>query len=66
MWDEQVLAPLYQRTGYPVPAQVSGYIQGVDGMKRLDLARNHRTIVRGWIVASARSRSRERRWHRSP
>ncbi len=28
--DEQVLAPLDERTWYPVPAQVSGYIQGVD------------------------------------
>jgi uncharacterized membrane protein len=44
--DEQVLAPLDERTWYPVPAQVSGYIQGVDEDAILDLARNHRTIVR--------------------
>jgi len=44
--DEQVLAPLDARTWYPVPAQVSGYIQGVDEDAILDLARNHRTIVR--------------------
>jgi uncharacterized membrane protein len=44
--DEQVLAPLDERTWYPVPAQVSGYIQGVDEDALLDLARNHRTIVR--------------------
>jgi uncharacterized membrane protein len=43
---EQVLAPLDERTWYPVPAQVSGYIQGVDEDAILDLARNHRTIVR--------------------
>ena len=44
--DEQVLAPLDERNWYPVPAQVSGYIQGVDDAALLDLARNHRTIVR--------------------
>ena len=44
--DEQVLAPLDERTWYPVPAQVSGYIQGVDLDAILDLARHHRTIVR--------------------
>jgi uncharacterized membrane protein len=44
--DEQVLASLDERTWYPVPAQVSGYIQGVDEDAILDLARNHRTIVR--------------------
>jgi len=44
--DAQVLAPLDERTWYPVPAQVSGYIQGVDEDAILDLARNHRTIVR--------------------
>ncbi len=44
--DEQVLAPLDERTWYPVPAQVSGYIQSVDEDAILDLARNHRTIVR--------------------
>ena len=44
--DEQVLASLDERTWYPVPAQVSGYIQGVNEDAILDLARNHRTIVR--------------------
>jgi len=44
--NEQVLAPQDERTWYPVPAQVSGYIQGVDEDALLDLARNHRTIVR--------------------
>jgi len=44
--DEQVLASLDERTWYPVPAQVSGYIQGVNEYAILDLARNHRTIVR--------------------
>lgn len=44
--DEQVLVPLDERTWYPVPAQVSGYIQGVDEGVILELARNHRTIVR--------------------
>ena len=44
--DEQVLASLDERTWYPVPAQVSGYIQGVDEDAILDLARNHSTIVR--------------------
>ena len=44
--DEQVLAPLDERTWYPAPAQVSGYIQGVDEDAILDLARNYRTIVR--------------------
>ncbi len=43
---DQVLASLDERTWYPVPAQVSGYIQGVDEDAILDLARNHRTIVR--------------------
>ena len=44
--DEEVLASLDERTWYPVPAQVSGYIQGVNEDAILDLARNHRTIVR--------------------
>jgi uncharacterized membrane protein len=44
--DEQVLAFLDERTWYPVPAVASGYIQGVDEDAILDLARNHRTIVR--------------------
>jgi len=44
--DQQVLASLDDRTWYPVPAQVSGYIQSVDEDAILDLARNHRTIVR--------------------
>jgi len=44
--DEQVLAPRDERTWYPVPVLVSGYIQGVDEDALLDLARNHRTIVR--------------------
>lgn len=44
--DEQVLVPLDERTWYLVPAQVSGYIQGVDEGVILELARNHRTIVR--------------------
>jgi uncharacterized membrane protein len=44
--DEQVLKPLDERSWYPVPAQVSGYIQGVDEDAILDLAQNHRTIVR--------------------
>jgi uncharacterized membrane protein len=43
---EQVLTPQDERTWYPVPAQVSGYIQGVDQDAILDLARNYRTIVR--------------------
>jgi uncharacterized membrane protein len=44
--EEQVLASRDERTWYPVPAQVSGYIQGVDEGAILDLARNHKTIVR--------------------
>jgi uncharacterized membrane protein len=44
--DEQVLVPLDERSWYPVPARASGYIQGVDENALLDLARNHRTIVR--------------------
>jgi uncharacterized membrane protein len=44
--DEQVLAPQDERTWYPVPAQLSGYIQGVDEDAILELARNQRTIVR--------------------
>lgn len=44
--DQQVSAPLDERTWYPVPAVVSGYIKGVDEEAILDLARNHRTIVR--------------------
>jgi uncharacterized membrane protein len=44
--DEQVLASLDERTWYPVPAQVSGYIQDVEEDAILNLARNHRTVVR--------------------
>ena len=44
--DEQAVAPQDERTWYPVPALVSGYIQGVNDGAILDLARNHRTIVR--------------------
>jgi uncharacterized membrane protein len=44
--DEQLLASLDERTWYPVPAQLSGYIQGVDEDAILDLAQNQRTVVR--------------------
>jgi uncharacterized membrane protein len=44
--DEPRLAHLDARTWYPVPAQVSGYIQGVDEEALLDLARKQRIIVR--------------------
>ncbi len=35
-----------ERTWYPVPAAVSGYIQNVNDDALLQLAKNHRTIVR--------------------
>jgi uncharacterized membrane protein len=44
--DEQLLASLDERTWYPVPAQLSGYIQGVDEDAILDLAQHQRTVVR--------------------
>jgi len=40
------LESLYERTWYPVPATVSGYIQSVNTDALLHLARDSRTIVR--------------------
>ena len=42
----QVLESLDERTWYPVPAAVSGYIQSVNNDALLDLAGDSRTIVR--------------------
>ena len=42
----QVLESLDERTWYPVPAEVSGYIQSVNNDALLDLAGASRTIVR--------------------
>lgn len=44
--DEPPLAALDARTWYPVPAQVSGYIQAVNEEALLKLARTQRAIVR--------------------
>lgn len=44
--DAQALMSRDERTWYSVPAQISGYIQGVDEDAILGLARHHRTIVR--------------------
>ena len=43
---DPVLESLDQRTWYPVPAAVSGYIQSVDNDALMDLAGDNRTIVR--------------------
>ncbi len=42
----QVLEPLDERTWYPVPAAVSGYIQSVNIDALLGLARDRKTVVR--------------------
>jgi uncharacterized membrane protein len=42
----QVLEPQDERTWYPVPAAVSGYIQSVNIAALMNLARDSRTIVR--------------------
>ncbi|MBU0944593.1 MAG: DUF2254 domain-containing protein [Proteobacteria bacterium] len=42
----QVLEPLDERTWYPVPAAVSGYIESVNNSALLRLAEDNRTIVR--------------------
>lgn len=43
---DPLFAPQDARTWYPVPARVSGYIQGVDEGAILKLARDQRTVVR--------------------
>lgn len=43
--DAPLLSTLDERTWYPVAAQLSGYIQGVDVEALLEFARKHRTIV---------------------
>jgi uncharacterized membrane protein len=42
----QALEPQDERTWYPVPAAVSGYIQSVDNDALLGLARDRKTVVR--------------------
>jgi len=44
--NDQVLASRDERTWYPVPAALSGYIQSVDSDALLDFARKRKTLVR--------------------
>ncbi|MGA7965174.1 MAG: DUF2254 domain-containing protein [Gammaproteobacteria bacterium] len=44
--NDQVLASRDERTWYPVPATLSGYVQSVHSASLLDFARNRKTLVR--------------------
>jgi uncharacterized membrane protein len=44
--NDQILASRDERTWYPVPAALSGYIQSVDSDALLDFARDRKTLVR--------------------